>query len=624
MLGARSTARVQLVLDVGVWATAVIAASFLRLDFTLAGLSVVRLVGLVTLVAIVQTLGGLGLGLYRQRWRFGSIDEVGALIQSVAVTTSVAFVASYFLDPRPTPLSAVLSGGVLGLIGMFAIRYSWRLLYGSWNRPDLTNAKRLIVFGAGEAGAEMVRSFLHNPKSPFVPVAILDDSPEKQRYEVARVKVMGTRADLEKVVVLTGAESLLIAMPTATRELIRELNDKARDLKLDVKVLPPAAELFGETLSFNHIREITDADLMGRQQVETDMASIAGYLRGKRILVTGAGGSIGSELCRQLTHFGPEALLMLDRDESALHAVQLSIEGRALLDSPHLLLADIRDSNHLTRLFQEHRPQVVFHAAALKHLSLLEMHPAEALKSNVWGTENVLKAASTVGVERFVNISTDKAANPTSVLGYSKRIGERLTAHQAMLDPLGQYMSVRFGNVLGSRGSMLPAFKMMIARGGPVTVTHPEVTRFFMTIPEAVQLVIQAGALGNDGEVLVLDMGTPVKIDDVARRLIRESGSQIDVVYSGLRPGEKLHEELFGDDERDVRTMHPLISHAPVPALAPETTRTLDPEADHDVCLIGLMNLAVLPATDNVVLPLRPLAASQTNGPEYRATSAGR
>ncbi len=592
-LGVRTTARVQLLLDTSAWAVAVLAASFLRLDFSFAGTHWWRLLGLIVLVVIVQGVGGLALGLYRQRWRFGSIDEVSALIKSVLLTTSVALIASALL-PRAVPLSAVVVGGVLGLLAMFAVRYGWRMIYQWWMRPNHPDTKRLIVYGAGEAGSEMVRSFLSNPKSPFLPVAILDDDENKQRHEVAKVRVHGTRADLARVAERTGAQTLLIAMPTATRELIREMNETARDIGLDVKVLPPAAELFGETLSLNHIREITDADLMGRQQVETDMKSIAGYLAGKRVLVTGAGGSIGSELCRQLTHLMPEALLMLDRDESALHAVQLSIEGRALLDSPHLLLADIRDADHLTRLFLEHRPHVVFHAAALKHLSLLEMHPAEALKSNVWGTENVLAAAAAAGVERFVNISTDKAANPTSVLGYTKRIAERMTAYQAKVDLHGAYLSVRFGNVLGSRGSMLPAFKMMIARGGPVTVTDPAVTRFFMTIPEAVQLVIQAGAIGSDGEVLVLDMGEPVKIDDVARRLIRDSGSTVDVIYTGLRPGEKLHEELFGDEEEDVRGVHPLISHAPVPPLEPEQTHSIDPETDNEKCLASLIHLATV------------------------------
>ena len=270
---------------------------------------------------------------------------------------------------------------------------------------------------------------------------------------------------------------------------------------------------------------------------------------------------------------------MLDRDESALHAVQLAISGRALLDSDELILADIRDIEHLHRIFSDRRPDVVFHAAALKHLTLLERHPGEAVKSNVWGTLTVLEAAKAAGVQRFVNISTDKAADPTSVLGYSKRIAERLTAYVAR-ETGERYISVRFGNVLGSRGSVLTAFASQVASGGPVTVTHPEVTRYFMTVQEAVQLVIQAGAVGGEGQVLILDMGAPVRIADVAERLAGQSQRKVEIVYTGLRPGEKLHEDLLGTGEADHRPHHPLISQAMVPPIDPVEALALDPWAD--------------------------------------------
>jgi FlaA1/EpsC-like NDP-sugar epimerase len=320
-------------------------------------------------------------------------------------------------------------------------------------------------------------------------------------------------------------------------------------------------------VSTSDIRPVTHADLLGRHEVDTDVESIAGYVTGKRVLVTGAGGSIGSELSRQLYRFAPASLVLLDRDESALHAVQLSIEGRALLDSRNLVVADIRDRDRVLAVFEEHRPEVVFHAAALKHLPLLEMHPVEALKTNVWGTQNLVDAAIATGVEKFVNISTDKAADPCSVLGYSKRLAERLTATASDHDG-AVFLSVRFGNVLGSRGSVLTAFAAQIEAGGPITVTHPDVTRYFMTVEEAVQLVIQAGAVGRDGEALVLDMGEPVKIDDVAKRLIGEADRPIEIVYTGLREGEKLHEVLFGADERGERPCHPRISHVSVPPLS--------------------------------------------------------
>jgi FlaA1/EpsC-like NDP-sugar epimerase len=339
------------------------------------------------------------------------------------------------------------------------------------------------------------------------------------------------------------------------------------------------------------IRDVSEADLLGRHEIETDIESIAGYLTGKRVLVTGAGGSIGSELCRQIYRFAPAELMMLDRDESALHAVQLSIEGRALLDNPNLLLLDIRDQDLLSRLFRDHRPEVVFHAAALKHLVLLENHPAEALKSNVWGTQSVLEAAAAAGVERFVNISTDKAADPISVLGYSKRIAERLTAHMATKAE-GTYLSVRFGNVLGSRGSMLGSFQAQAEAGGPITVTDPDVTRYFMTVQEAVQLVIQAAAIGRDGEALVLDMGAPVRIADVAQRIAAQAHRPVNIVYTGLRPGEKLHEDLLGADEPDERPVHPLISHVNVPPVSADELPPVRADDEPDAVISALRRMA--------------------------------
>ncbi len=292
------------------------------------------------------------------------------------------------------------------------------------------------------------------------------------------------------------------------------------------------------------------------------------------MLVTGAGGSIGSELCRAIHRFAPATLVKLDRDESGLHELQLSIEQRALLDERSLVVCNIQDLAALEEVFEEHRPEVVFHAAALKHLPLLEMWPTEAVKTNVLGTWNVLSTSLRYGVERLVNISTDKAADPCSVLGYTKRIAERLTATAAS-GAGGAYLSVRFGNVLGSRGSVLTTFRAQIEAGGPVTVTHPDVTRYFMTVQEAVQLVVQAGAIGDNGEVLVLDMGSPARIAEVARRLITLAERSVDIVFTGLRPGEKLNEVLFGRGEADLRPKHPLISHVPVPPIDTALIETL-------------------------------------------------
>ena len=372
----------------------------------------------------------------------------------------------------------------------------------------------------------------------------------------------------------TGASTVVLALPSADADTIARLRLDAVDAGASVKVLPATTELLHERVGIQDLRDINLKDVLGRNQLDTDIDAIADYLTGKRVLVTGAGGSIGSELCRQIQRFEPAELLMLDRDESALHAVQLSLEGRALLDSPDVILCDLRDRDTVREVFRTRRPQVVFHAAALKHLPMLEQYPVEAVKTNVVGTLTLLDAAQEMGVEHFVNISTDKAANPTSVLGYSKRIAERLTAERTGAD--GVYVSVRFGNVLGSRGSVLAAFAKQIAAGGPLTITDPDVSRYFMTIEEACQLVVQAAAIGSSGEALVLEMGEPVRIIDVARQLMDQAGTPVPIEYTGLRPGEKLHEDLFGDDEpQGVRPVHPMVCHVPVPPLTRGDVATL-------------------------------------------------
>jgi FlaA1/EpsC-like NDP-sugar epimerase len=401
--------------------------------------------------------------------------------------------------------------------------------------------------------------------------------------------MLGDRKAIPRAAQRSGATALIIAVPEAGGDMVRQLSDLALDADLDLKILPPLEELLDGVVGLGDVRAVTEVDLLGRHEIDTDIDAIAGYLTGKRVLVTGAGGSIGSELCRQISRFAPAQLAMLDRDESALHGVQLAIEGRAMLDSRNLIVADIRDEVRLRQVFEEHQPEVVFHAAALKHLPLLEMHPREAFKTNVIGTQLLLDVSRDYNIVRFINISTDKAADPVSVLGYSKRIAERLTAAASRGE--GTCLSVRFGNVLGSRGSVLTAFRAQVEAGGPITVTHPDVTRYFMTVEEAVQLVIQAGAVGRDGEALVLDMGEPVRIDDVARRLAAQAQRPIDVVYTGLRPGEKLHEALFGADERGESPGHPRITHVCVPPLVPETVFALPDDLDDADLVIALQRL---------------------------------
>ena len=420
----------------------------------------------------------------------------------------------------------------------------------------------------------------------------------------------------------TGARVLVIAIAGASGTAIRDLTAEAERCGLTPKVVPSVGELLSGGVRIEGVRDPRITDLLGRRPVTTDVEAMAEHFAGKRILVTGAGGSIGSELCRQLQRFEPGELIMLDRDESAMHAVQLEMHGRALLDSNETVLADIRDVHRVMEIFQQLRPEIVFHAAALKHLPLLERYPAEALKSNVWGTRTILTAAAACGVSSFVNISTDKAADPVSVLGYSKRIAERLTAHTALRER-GKYLSVRFGNVLGSRGSVLTALSEQIASGQPVTVTHPDVSRYFMTAHEAVQLVLQAAIIGRSGEVLVLDMGQQVRIADIARRLIATGPRATDIVFTGLRPGEKLSESLLGHGESDERPFHPLISHVPVMPLAP-TAVNLDPGMSCDELRAALATCAYANRRPDLSVSADSPAwrGSDTVPPQQQATSS--
>ena len=550
------------------WGMALTVAAWGRYDFVVARLDLRDVAAFAVLAVVGQVAIGCALSLYRGRFAFGSFDEVSGVTTTVTAVTCLLVVTRLALSadstlPRSTPFLAA----PVALLAMVAGRYLLRLRRERSLRPG-TQAERVLVLGAGNAGSQLVRQMLLDPQGRYLPVGVLDDDPCKRNLRVAGVPVLGARTDMARAAGRAGASTLILALPQADAGLVREIDELAVACNLRMKVVPALNELIDGHVDVDDVRDVDESDLMGRRPVDTDVESIASYLTGRRILVTGAGGSIGSELCRQIHKFAPAELIMLDRDESALHALQLSIFGHGLLDSDEVVLADIRDAETVLRIFTERRPDVVFHAAALKHLPLLEQYPAEAYKTNVLGTLNVLEASARADVAKFVNISTDKAANPCSILGYSKRIAERLTTWQAVQAD-GSYLSVRFGNVLGSRGSFLRSFEAQIEAGGPVTVTDPEVTRYFMTIPEACQLVVQAAAIGGAGETLVLDMGEPVQIADVARRLVAASGKDIDIVYTGLRAGEKMHEDLFGEGEVALRSEHPLVSHVSVPALAP-------------------------------------------------------
>lgn len=554
--------------DLIVWLVATEIAAFARVNFAPAEAHFAATSVLALFLAAGQVaLGGLVL-LYGGRFVPGSFDELRALAVSVTSVATLGTVVVLILQPSQLPRSVPFLAWPLALVGMASIRYAKRLISESSARP--TDAEQILIFGAGGVGATLAVRMMRDPASPFHPVGLLDDDPAKSNLQLHGVRVCGGLNDLGAAAERLGATRVVVAIERADAALIRKVSDAAVAAGIGVMVLPPLTEQLSRAqLQLSSLRDIDVEDVIGRRPVDTDVTAIAAYITGKRVLVTGAGGSIGSELCRQLRKFGPSELIMLDRDESALHAVELSIYGQALLESPELALVDIRDAEALRDVFVQHRPHVVFHAAALKHLTLLERYPREAMKSNVIGTLNVLEAAAEVGVRHFVNISTDKAANPTSALGHSKRLAEQLTSWFSQDRDETKFLSVRFGNVLGSRGSVLHAFTAQIDKGGPVTVTDPEVTRFFMTVPEACQLVIQAGAIGRPGEALVLDMGEPVNIADMARRMIAMSGKPVEIVFTGLRQGEKLHEELFTRGEGGSRPLHPMITHVRVPPLSP-------------------------------------------------------
>lgn len=583
------------VVDALAWAVGVLAAMTLRFDFGFDTWARWNPAGAIAIAVTAMLAAGMIGGLYDGRWQRGSLDEGLALARAVVLVSITLFaVNNLLLDSRVVPTSVAIAAAPAAFCGAGAARFLERLLVLRASRRAPGDATPVLVFGAGDGGQRVITSMHDDPEGRYTPVGLIDDDPAKRNLRIRGVPVLGTRDGLGPAAAASSAEMLVVAAPSISSDSLRDLSTRALAADLDLRVVPHVTELIDGQVGADDVRPLTEADLLGRHQIDTDIEAIADYITGRRVLVTGAGGSIGSELCRQLHRFGPDALVMLDRDESALHAVQMAIEGRALLDSDRLVVADIRDAARMLEVFAHHRPDVVFHTAALKHLPLLEMHPAEAVKTNVRGTLNVLEAAAQTGVDRFVNISTDKAADPTSVLGYTKRIAEQLTSWYAARED-GVYLSVRFGNVLGSRGSVLGAFERQVEKGGPITVTHPDVTRYFMTVTEAVQLVVQAGAVGLDGEALVLDMGEPVKIVDVARRLVAQSDRPIEIVFTGLRPGEKLHEVLLGQAERDDRHAHPLISHCRVPAQSPAGLDGLDerdPVALHrnmiDLCRPGM------------------------------------
>ncbi len=520
------------------------------------------MLSLVFVGAVVgQLAGGLITKIYLGRYAIGSIQEIVDLSLAWLSGSVVAGVVLLSQPSAALRFTAFISAASVALICQLAPRVLWRRRLDAAMPPVTSATKRVIVFGAGEGGEQIIRSMKRSADSGFVPVAVLDDNAHKRNRSILGVEVVGTRTDLASVARQYEADILLVAIPSAGSRLIGELYDIGLDAGVEVRVLPAVSDLMGLLVGVGDIRPLTEQDLLGRDEVEIDIDRVAAYVTDKIVLVTGAGGSIGSELCRQLHRFAPAELIMLDRDENALHSLQLSMEGRALLDSENLVVADIRDRDRIEEIMLKRTPDVVFHAAALKHVTLLENNPDEGFKTNALGTYNVMRAAAKASVGSVVNVSTDKAASPCNELGYTKQLAERFTASMAEQNNGCKFVSVRFGNVLGSRGSVLPTFRAQIEAGGPVTVTDPDVTRYFMTIPEATRLVMEAGAIGRNGEILILDMGDPVKIVDLAKRLIAHQRPGTRIEFTGLRPGEKMHEILLGENEIAVRREHPRVMH---------------------------------------------------------------
>ncbi|UJP08921.1 polysaccharide biosynthesis protein [Microbacterium sp. KUDC0406] len=579
------------------WLFGIVFAVALRFEFTPTPTTWLWMIVLGVAAGAIQVGVGVFLALYRGRYPYGSFEEVRALGLIVLVETLLLSLVVIPLGiAMDIPRGTVLLAAPFVLIVMFGVRYIARLALENSRKPA-AEAEPALIVGAGYLGDRLLHTVITDPTSPIKPVGLLDDDPAKKHLRLRGVPVVGSTGQIQDAARRTRASLLIIAIGNADSVLLRRLSDEAARAGLRVAVTPSLTEFMTGEKAKVDVRDIEIEDLIGRHPVDTNVELIAGYVTGKRVLVTGAGGSIGSELCRQLSKFGPAELIMLDRDETGLQIAQLGTAGHGLLDTNDVVLANIREPETLTRLFEQRRPEVVFHAAALKHLPMLEQYPDEAWKTNVLGSLNVIRAAMHVGVTHFVNISTDKAANPTSVLGHSKRVAEKLTAWAGEQTGMN-FVSVRFGNVIGSRGSMLPTFQRLIAEERPITVTHPEATRYFMTIPEACQLVIQAGGIGRPGEVLILDMGEPVSILEVAKRMISMSGKNIDIVFTGLRHGEKLHEELVGSRENLERPFHPKIAHTRADVITPERldkagwkARMEQSPRNNDTTLIEPLNL---------------------------------
>jgi len=552
----RNSFLIKFAIDLALAAAASWGAFALRLDLPIPKLYQRSEVFYILLSVPIKAAVIFGFNLFRQSWRNIGVRDLTRLGKAVAAFTLLSSTAAFLLSPYyRIPRSIPLIDGMLLLIAWGTARLLVRLfLEGNVRRKGREQNKRVLVIGAGDAGTMIVREMLRHPESGLTPVGYLDDDPGKWNTTFVGYPVFGPVKRLAAVARGQSVDEILIAIPSVMGDTIRSILETVRKTGVPARIIPGIWEVLSGKVSISQIRDVEVEDLLNRDPVRLDLDEIAGYITGRVVLVTGAGGSIGSEIVRQILPFEPRRIILLGRGENSLFQIEQELRSIHHFRTLTTVVADVRNRERLRRIFETHSPRVVFHAAAHKHVPLMEDNPEEAILNNVFGTKNLADLALEHAVEVFVNISTDKAVNPTSVMGASKRVAEmivRSAAEKAL--PGSAFVSVRFGNVLGSRGSVIPTFREQIRRGGPVTVTHPEMTRYFMTIPEAAQLVLQAGGMKRNGSVFVLDMGKPVKIVDLAADLIRlsgfEPGTDIDIVFSGIRPGEKLFEELLTAEE---------------------------------------------------------------------------
>ncbi len=562
LVDSRKRQSVKLFVDLTLWIAAVPLAFWLRLEENWLnfpeGLAVLTLLS-VPLSIILSRRAAL----YRRSWHKLGLRDL--LVLGAVVATSTAILELFILVGKlPAPRSVPLIAGMLAVLTMGGARLATRLLFEESGLRRMVNREKstkVLIVGAGDAGTMLAREMLRNPRANLVPIGFLDDASFKQNQWYVGLEVLGTISTLPQVIYEREIDEVLIAMPSQPGEVIRRVVELARVARVDYRIIPGVYELLSGKVSITQIREVDYEDLLRREPVRLEMDRIASYIDGRVVLVTGAGGSIGSEIVRQIARFDPAEVVLLGRGESSLFAIDVEMRDRYPEIKHHAVIGDVCDPSTLEYVFETFRPEIIFHAAAYKHVPLMEKHPWEAVLNNVGGVRNLTSFALEYGVKRFVNISTDKAVNPTSVMGASKRVAE-MVVHAASkhVGETQSFVSVRFGNVLGSNGSVVPLFRKQIEQGGPVSVTHPDMTRYFMTIPEASQLVLQAGSLAENGTVYLLDMGQPVKIIDLAKDLIMLSGlrlgEDIDIVFTGIRPGEKLFEELLTAEEGTTSSSH--------------------------------------------------------------------